>query len=159
MQTFLPYDDFTLSARALDNRRLNKQITEVWQIYRTLIGLSDGWQHHPAVRMWCGGYHRALLEYGRVCGHEWADRWLDGRRGGHAEHAAAEKIVQEIVGVWSAYSTRPLLLPSWFGDEAFHASHRSNLLRKNPEWYGQFGWTEPHDLPYVWPVTKGDEDE
>jgi hypothetical protein len=44
--------------------------------------------------------------------------------------------------------------PPWLGDEAFHASHRSNLLRKNPEWYGQFGWTEPDDLPYVWPVGK-----
>jgi hypothetical protein len=43
--------------------------------------------------------------------------------------------------------------PSWFGDEAFHASHRSNLLRKDPEWYGQFGWTDPDDLEYVWPRT------
>lgn len=33
-----------------------------------------------------------------------------------------------------------------------HASHRSNLLRKEPEYYTQFGWTEPPDLPYVWPV-------
>jgi hypothetical protein len=33
-----------------------------------------------------------------------------------------------------------------------HDSHRSNLLRKDPQWYGQFGWTVPDDLPYVWPV-------
>lgn len=33
-----------------------------------------------------------------------------------------------------------------------HASHRSNLLRKEPEHYTQFGWTEPPDLAYVWPV-------
>ena len=44
-------------------------------------------------------------------------------------------------------------MPSWLGDLDFHASHRSNLLRKDPEWYGQFGWNDPHDLPYVWPVT------
>jgi hypothetical protein len=37
------------------------------------------------------------------------------------------------------------------GDEAFHASHRSNLLRKDRDYYGAFGWTEPDDLPYVWP--------
>jgi hypothetical protein len=41
--------------------------------------------------------------------------------------------------------------PPWLGDEQFHASHRSNLLRKAPEHYGQFGWSEPDDLPYVWP--------
>ena len=42
--------------------------------------------------------------------------------------------------------------PKWLGNEAFHASHRSNLLRKDSIHYGQFGWTEPHNLPYVWPV-------
>lgn len=40
----------------------------------------------------------------------------------------------------------------WLGNEAFHASHRSNLLRKDPEHYKQFNWTEPNNLPYVWPV-------
>jgi hypothetical protein len=42
--------------------------------------------------------------------------------------------------------------PPWLGDNTFHASHKSNLLRKDPVWYGQFGWSEPTDLPYVWPV-------
>ena len=40
------------------------------------------------------------------------------------------------------------------GDPAFHASHRSNLLRKDPTYYGAFGWAEDATLPYVWPVTK-----
>lgn len=47
-----------------------------------------------------------------------------------------------------------VVLPLWVGDPAFHASHRSNLLRKDSVFYGKFGWLEPHDLPYVWP--KGD---
>jgi hypothetical protein len=42
--------------------------------------------------------------------------------------------------------------PNWIGDEKFHASHRSNLLRKDKEFYGKFGWAEPDDLPYFWPV-------
>ena len=33
-----------------------------------------------------------------------------------------------------------------------HASHRSNLLRKDPEFYGKYGWTEPDNLEYIWPV-------
>jgi hypothetical protein len=44
------------------------------------------------------------------------------------------------------------ILPPWVGDEAIHASHRSNLLRKEPEYYLQFGWTEGPELEYVWPV-------
>ena len=42
--------------------------------------------------------------------------------------------------------------PPWVGRRPFHASHRSNLLRKDSAWYGQFGWTEQPDLPYVWPA-------
>jgi len=45
----------------------------------------------------------------------------------------------------------PSHLPPWVGDEQFHASHRSNLLRKDRQWYGQFEWKESDDLPYVWP--------
>lgn len=43
-------------------------------------------------------------------------------------------------------------VPSWLGDEEFHRSHRSNLLRKDSEYYGQFDWNESPDLEYVWPV-------
>ncbi len=42
-------------------------------------------------------------------------------------------------------------LPWWFGSEELHASHRSNLLRKDDDHYSAFGWTEPEDLCYVWP--------
>lgn len=45
-----------------------------------------------------------------------------------------------------------VVLPPWFGNAALHASHRSNLLRKDATFYGQYGWTEKDDLPYVWPV-------
>ena len=44
-------------------------------------------------------------------------------------------------------------MPAWIGDMYLHASHRSNLLRKDPKFYGQYGWHEPHDLEYVWPVS------
>lgn len=44
-----------------------------------------------------------------------------------------------------------VVLPKWLGMERFHASHRSNLLRKMPEWYKYFGWEEPDNLPYFWP--------
>ena len=41
--------------------------------------------------------------------------------------------------------------PHWLGDPLFHISHRSNLLRKMPEHYKQFGWDIPDTFEYVWP--------
>jgi hypothetical protein len=42
-------------------------------------------------------------------------------------------------------------LPPWLGDEAFHESHRSALVRKDPEVYADLFPGVPDDLPYVWP--------
>jgi hypothetical protein len=42
--------------------------------------------------------------------------------------------------------------PKWWGVPGFHESHRANLLRKDPEHYGQFGWTEAPQEGYLWPV-------
>jgi len=43
-------------------------------------------------------------------------------------------------------------MPLWLGNTELHASHRSNLLRKDKLFYAQYGWNESADLPYVWPV-------
>ena len=131
MQTFLPYPDFEASLRALDKRRLGKQRVEASQILRTLRGLSTGWRFHPAVRMWAG-YEGALCHYLTAAIQEWV------RRG-----CCNSMPLPECPAEYQ--------LPPWFGTAAFHAAHRSNLLRKDPVWYGQFGWAEGPDLPYVWP--------
>jgi hypothetical protein len=132
MQTFLPYSSFIRSAMVLDRARLGKQRVEAYQIGRTLQGETRGWRNHPAVRMW-QGYEAALALYQCIMMLEWESRGY-----------------QNAKLVWP--DIRPVTYPTWLGDPAFHASHRSNLLRKNPEHYQQFGWTEPDDLPYVWPV-------
>ena len=50
------------------------------------------------------------------------------------------------------------LLPPWLGDAAFHRSHRSALLRTDPEHYaGAFG-DVPDDLSYVGPGRRGTPD-
>jgi len=134
MQTFLPYDDFSKSARCLDRQRLGKQRVEVKQILKTLSpGYEGGWTKHPAVCMW-RGFEPALASYGVAVCREWRSR---GYR---------DSLLEEFLPVAGEG------LPWWFGDDAFHASHRSNLLRKKPEHYSQFGWSEPDDLPYVWPA-------
>lgn len=139
MQTFLPYSSYTKSAMVLDRQRLGKQRVEALQIARTLAGISDGWKNHPAVRMW-DGYLPSLVFYGYTVCCVWKGR-------GYRD-TTAEKLLA-IVPWDQAYGS---VKPPFVGDEAFHASHRSNLLRKDGEWYGQYGWREPNDLPYVWPV-------
>ena len=141
MQTFLPYPDFKQSAKSLDNKRLGKQRVEAWQIYQSLTIEDYGWKNHPIVKMW-KGYEKALLFYGYEISDEWKSRGF--------KDIMKQRFMEEI---GKKYFTDRLLkseLPYWFSIENFHASHRSNLLRKDITWYGQFGWTETPDLEYVW---------
>ena len=140
MQTFLAYDCFGMSARVLDNKRLGKQRVEVLQILHALKGQSKGWQNHPATRMW-RGHELRLCTYGMIVCQEWIGRGF--------KDTCREKILKIAE---SCPFTRDSWTPEWLGDDDFHASHRSNLLRKDPEWYSQFNWTEGPDYAYVWPV-------
>jgi hypothetical protein len=137
VQTFLPYPDFAATARVLDRQRLGKQRVEAWQILRTLTGVTQSWRNHPAVLMWAG-YEEALSAYGRAICREW-------RIGRGYKDTMYDRFPQP--------GPDPVM-PWWLGDPAFHAAHRSNLLRKAPDWYGQFGWSEPDDLPYEWPTRQ-----
>ncbi len=136
MQTFLPYESFQKSAQCLDNKRLNKQITEAMQIYTANVnfelGIKSGWQNHPAVKMW-RGYNEALLGYRNWCIREWHSR-------GYSSHT-----ISNIAKV--------TIYPPWLGSPEFHLSHKSNLLRKDFEHYSKFfGKDIPVGLPYIWPV-------
>jgi hypothetical protein len=130
VQTFLPYDSFEESAACLDYRRLGKQRVECKQILNALES-GGGWSNHPATLMW-RGYEEGLRQYQRVVIKEWIAR-------GYTNNMHIPP-------------SRPFDYPPWFGLPTFHNSHKSNLLRKDPEHYGQFGWTVPDDLPYVWPT-------
>lgn len=135
MQTFLPYSNFWQSAECLDYRRLGKQRVEAYQILNTLQGKSKGWKNHPAVSMW-KGYQDALKMYMNVCILTWMSRGY-------------KNTMQLAVDIdFENYKE-----PPWLGNPEFHASHRSNLLRKNEEFYRKLGWLEPTDLEYIWPST------
>jgi hypothetical protein len=136
MQTFLPYPHFAESAKTLDYRRLGKQRVEVLQLLKALRE-GGGWSNHPAAKMW-RGYEDALVYYGAVMCREWLNRGY--------KDTCLDKI--------QSFATKSVITePPWLGGSDFHAAHRSNLLRKDPVHYGQFGWTEPNDLPYIWPIS------
>ena len=138
MQTFLPYNCFYESAKALDYRRLGKQRVEAMQLVNSTYKLLQdpnakvGWANHPARTMWTG-YMDALKHYHNVIVEEWIRR-------GFKNTMKFYEIPSSIV------------LPHWLGDERIHASHRSNLIRKDPAYYSQFNWAESADIPYHWPV-------
>jgi len=133
MQTFLVYPDYLKSMRCLDPKRLGNQT-----YYEGLTLLRGGWKNHPASKMWRGHeYHLGLY---LLAGFQ----ALSERGKEYPE--SLHKVETEL------FKFKDTGAPLWLGNEEFHKSHRSNLLRKNPVWYGQFGWTESNDLPYYWPV-------
>jgi hypothetical protein len=148
MQTFLPYEDFDKSLRILDYRRLGKQRVETFQLLKSLgntqdvllddvdvTGVNKGWVNHPARNMW-RGYEGALAVYHDASIKAWLERGYKNTMRLRAKP-----------GLWP--------LPPWWGNAAFHAAHRSNLLRKAPDFYGELGWAEGPELDYLWP-SKGD---
>ena len=161
MQTFMPYPNTWASARCLDNKRLGKQRVECKQILLAL-GVSVGehrgnpashWRNHPAVRMW-RGHELALAEYAEIMCIAWRQRgFKDTLRDQFRE--VCDCITKFEVWRWeTGCEYRPPSSPNWLGYDRLHASHRSNLLRKDATHYGQFGWSEPDDLPYIWPVAE-----
>ena len=139
MQTFLPYENFDKSARVLDRQRLGKQRVEVLQILKA-IHTGGGWSNHSATRMW-KGYENALIEYGIAICKEWRARGY--------KDTCLEKI-----SAYREHFKGATKLPHWLGNEKLHLSHRSNLLRKNSEYYREHFPSDPSDLPYIWPVPK-----
>ena len=142
VQTFLPDPDFHKSAASLDRQRLGKQRVEVLQLLQVedlrTRGQKGGWLNHPAAKMW-RGYGHALSRYGLSCCQEWL------RRG--YKDTCTQKIADLSMGL--PYTDQGD--PPWLGSIEFHASHKSNLVRKAPEHYGKLWPETPRDLPYVWP--------
>lgn len=151
MQTFLPCPGFADSARTLDVKRLGKQRVETIQVLRALTVPGYGWRHHPAAAMWAG-YEEGLVRYGLdVCG-VWCGQ-------GRSDTCAATLATDLAAGTGlTAIRTFDALaeageLPPWHGDTAFHLSHQSALVRKDPAHYRPLFPEVSDDLPYVWPAS------
>jgi hypothetical protein len=135
MQTFLPFPDYAKSAEVLDNRRLGKQRVECLQLLKALHDPSYGWKHHPATKMW-RGHETSLVEYGVAVCLEW-------RRRGFKDTCLGK------IAVYGVRGNSPK--PDWLTFE-FCQSHQSNLIQKDPPFYGPKFPGVPKGLPYVWPV-------
>ena len=159
MQTFLPYADVKKSFQSLDWRRLGKQRSETKQLLQQILIRTPS--QLESLRP--GAYD--LLEMATCkpnaarLNHPACVQWWD--------HAGALAIYHDLtILVWKSrgyQNNMPFVslagkhaMPKWWGDERFHASHRSNLLRKDPVWYGKHGWTDDPTVDYFWPSRSGE---
>ena len=158
MQTFIPIatTDFREIAKTLDNRRLNKQALEGWQILMTLTELDPagnhrvpkGWVNHPAVKMW-RGYETALLHYIIAMCDEWRSRGYHTTIDDKARTTFATAVLNGKISTKLVYP--PCIV------EEVATTHRTALLAKEYEWYSQFEWTEdtgtaPLTYEYLWVI-------
>lgn len=163
MQTFITSTNgglaFRITAEELDNKRLNKQALEAWQIMMTNLRLDPqgnyreprGWYNHPATKMWRG--HEVVLgQYIDWMAGEWR------RRGFKTTIDTKANQTLEVARNSGLLVGNQYTIP-WIEDtakfEALASSHRTALLSKNYEWYSQFGWEEdkgaaPESYEYVW---------
>lgn len=159
MQTFLPHTNSLDAARALDNKRLNKQILEGYQILKVLSGASPSgaWRNHPAVLMW-KGYEHGLWNYIRSM----ID--IASLRG-----IKTENNVKNLNELYKQYSRDwGNEHPAFWQDDnkvmRIITTHRANLFKKDPIYYVkyQYAVNSPYNAPccpdrkepckYYWPT-------
>lgn len=140
MQTFLPSSDFSICARTLDSKRLNKQILEGYQILNVLSGNSPtgGWRNHPAVLMWKGS-EWVLNEYVYAMIKEAKSRNIKVDKNQENLKLLKRKFSKN----WGKN------IPKWFNDEnklmRITTTHKANLFRKDPLYYAHFSYAQ-HSL-------------
>ena len=162
MQTFVPLtSSYEEIARVLDNKRLNKQALEAWQILMNLLELDPqgehrtpkGWSNHPAVKMW-RGHETALYLYIQAMVTEWKRR---GYKSTIGDKAKATMVVALRQGLLPPTASNPSWISSSEEFSVIASSHRVALLSKDYEWYSRFEWPEdtgnrPDSYEYVWPI-------
>lgn len=158
MQTFLTDIQFKNCAAHLDSKRLQKQRVECFQIYNAvtgirfdsitddIIGPAVGWTNHPAVRMW-KQYPHMLLLYSWYISEECNNRGIADNRG--LQFFFERRMIRH-----------PFVVPEWWADpvsrDKIIFTHRANLVRKSPTFYGPlFPEITPviaYTTDYKWPV-------
>lgn len=140
MQTFLPSRTFNTSAEMLDNKRLNKQILEGYQILNVLSNDDPhaGWRNHPAVKMWRDAEH-FLYTYVLAMVAEAK------RRGIKTENNMAnlERLRNAKGYRWGK------TIPTWYQNseimKKITTTHRANLYMKDSEYYVRFAYAVDHE--------------
>jgi len=149
MQTFLPYRSYEETARALDFKRLNKQVIEGMQLCNVFLRrmgvLEDGkrgWANHPVTKLWTLPTGDILLpELAQYIDRCEAERWT------RPQCRKATVWIERRDAVIK-HCTRPPRTVIW--SDELHLSHRRNLVRKDEGFYiPKFGKLDPA-FEYNW---------
>jgi hypothetical protein len=155
MQTFLPYPAKRDSLDVLDNKRLNKQILECYQILKVLSNQSPSgaWRNHPAVLMWKGAENE-LWRYAMTA------IALADMRGIKTENNLANLKALAKVAVLSWGDNDPAWMKNPTVVKRVTTTHKANLYRKDPIYYAHFAdavndkYNQPccEGCQYYWPT-------
>ena len=130
MQVFIVGSAYE-TAKALDTRRLNRQISEAKTILAALKG-AKAWNHHPCV-----------LQYK---GHE---RWLNNYLSCLMRYQAGKIAGAKVSSLWCKLCTPP------FHTEEFLENMKKRLYTKAPHLYSQWSYLGTSDENWYWsPIEK-----
>lgn len=168
MQTFLPYPSFQWSLESLDPKRLGKVRADAWTILRALhkgpvtvriiVGaphrtyvhsVPTAWWNDRCLQMWIGR-HLLLRQYLTMA----CDLWTS---------LGYKDTIRDRIGELEFCEMEALPITSdglvrLTGEDEFHNSHKSNLLRKDPVFYGRRNWQVEPNMRYRWNPTPWMED-
>lgn len=146
MQTWLPFESFHASARALRTQELGRQRVDAKQLLIALLfpERKSMWRHHPAARMW-RGYETQLNLYYMAVVAEWRRR-----RHKHTMELGSE--LHRRVG--KLYANHPW----WLGQPMFHDAQQGALIRRNSVYQTRLPesniFVEHTNTPVLWPVLR-----
>jgi hypothetical protein len=149
LQIFVPFQDTTLIAKTLDNKRLNKQLLEGRQLLNINASGREkmAWRNHPACKM-VRGYEGWFFDYLKAIKKECNKRGIE-----TTNNWNAILDIREHAHVWNDVGA-----PLWWGDQRVHDSHQANLYRKDPIYYFDFRDTINNPCCarclYYWPVSN-----
>lgn len=139
MQTFVTDINPIKSAENLDNKRLGKQRVEALQIADCLLVKESRWKNHPAVKMW-KGHESFLVNIYIICiMSEWEKRGFNNLK--------CNQWWQELHSITKDWV---IIIPRWWNKD-FVESHRSNLIRKDKDFYKKKFIDTVEGLEYIWP--------
>jgi hypothetical protein len=155
MQTFLPFNNPAKCAEVLDNKRLNKQILECYQILKVISTEGKAWRNHPAVLMWEGAenelwnYTMAMVEEANKRGIKTINNV-----------ANLKELQSKFKSKWG--NSMPAFRKNQESKNRTIVTHRVNLYRKDPIAYAEFSGSldSPYNKPccekcqYYWPTHK-----
>jgi hypothetical protein len=145
MMTWMTRMSFFDTAQDLDVDLLSTGYRDAVQLFNALLFEQDEIsENHPVLRMW-QGYHVALASYAISLS---ASLVVHG-----ISHGTEALRLARTIEDMRREEDHPFVLPPWLEDTDVLRSHRSNIVRRWPE-YADVWPKTPELLPYLYPFVE-----